>query len=417
MTVTTNPILRGNLAHDQAAGRTAPTIDLAALRAYRLARVQQQLRANDCAAALLYNPVNIRYATDSRNMTVWMLHNMGRYCIVPAEGRTVLFEYANRNCMATAAGLPAIAEVRPALIHAFFDAGEHAVAVSRRWAAELYDVVQSLMGPGRHRLAVDRIDINGVDALRGQNFELVEGQRLLELARSIKCGEEISCMRESLAVADIAMARMRDALRPGLTENELWAELHHANIAHGGEWIETRLLSSGPRTNPWFQECSDRQIQPGELVSFDTDMIGPYGYCADVSRTFYSGSGTPSALQRQLYQLAAEQVAHNCELLQPGRSFREFGEHAWKIPARYIEQNYGCLLHGVGLVDEWPLILCDPNDPLAHEANLLPGMTVCVESYIGEIGGAEGVKLEQQALITQTGYEILSRFPLEAALL
>ena len=206
-------------------------------------------------------------------------------------------------------------------------------------------------------------------------------------------------------------------LRPGLTENELWAELHHANIAHGGEWIETRLLSSGPRTNPWFQECSDRQIQPGELVSFDTDMIGPYGYCADVSRTFYSGSGTPSALQRQLYQLAAEQVAHNCELLQPGRSFREFGEHAWKIPARYIEQNYGCLLHGVGLVDEWPLILCDPNDPLAHEANLLPGMTVCVESYIGEIGGAEGVKLEQQALITQTGYEILSRFPLEAALL
>ena len=417
MTVTTNPILRGNLAHDQAAGRTAPTIDLAALRAYRLARVQQQLRANDCAAALLYNPVNIRYATDSRNMTVWMLHNMGRYCIVPAEGRTVLFEYANRNCMATAAGLPAIAEVRPALIHAFFDAGEHAVAVSRRWAAELYDVVQSLMGPGRHRLAVDRIDINGVDALRGQNFELVEGQRLLELARSIKCGEEIGCMRESLAVADIAMARMRDALRPGLTENELWAELHHANIAHGGEWIETRLLSSGPRTNPWFQECSDRQIQPGELVSFDTDMIGPYGYCADVSRTFYSGSGTPSALQRQLYQLAAEQVAHNCELLQPGRSFREFGEHAWKIPARYIEQNYGCLLHGVGLVDEWPLILCDPNDPLAHEANLLPGMTVCVESYIGEIGGAEGVKLEQQALITQTGYEILSRFPLEAALL
>ena len=264
----------------------APAIDLASLRAYRQARVQQQLRANDCAAALLYNPVNIRYATDSRNMTLWMLHNMGRYCVVPAEGRIVLFEYANRNCMSLAAGLPAIAELRPALIHAFFDIAEHAVAVTRRWAEEIYDVVNSPMGPGRHRLAVDRTDVNGFEALRRQNFEPVEGQRLLELAWSVKCVEEIGGMRESSAIADIAMARIRDAWCPGLTENELWAVLHHANIAHGGEWIETRLLSSGPRTNPWFQKSSDRRIQRGELVSFDTDMIGPYGYRADVSRSF-----------------------------------------------------------------------------------------------------------------------------------
>ncbi len=145
------------------------------------------------------------------------------------------------------------------------------------------------MGAGAHRLAVDRTDVHGMEALRDEGFELVEGQRLLELARSVKCPEEIDCMRDSLAVADIAMSRMREALRPGVTENELWAELHHANIAHGGEWIETRLLSSGPRTNPWFQESSDRRIESGELVSFDTDMIGPYGYCADVSRTFLCG--------------------------------------------------------------------------------------------------------------------------------
>ena len=101
-------------------------INLDALRAYRYGRVQEQLRANDCAAALLSNPVNIRYATDSRNMTVWMLHNQGRYCVVPAVGKAVLFEYANNNCMAAARGLPAIAEIRPARIHAFFDVAEHA---------------------------------------------------------------------------------------------------------------------------------------------------------------------------------------------------------------------------------------------------------------------------------------------------
>lgn len=158
--------------------------------------------------------------------------------------------------------------------------------ISHQWAAEIRDVVSSLMGSGTHRLAIDRADLEGADALRAQGFALVEGQRLLELARSVKSAEEIACMRRALAIADIGMHRMRDFLRPGMTEIELWAELHHTNIVHGDEWIEARLLSSGPRTNPWFQEASDRIIEAGDLVSFDTDMIGPYGYCSDVSRSF-----------------------------------------------------------------------------------------------------------------------------------
>lgn len=51
---------------------------LAAMRAYRLARVQQTLQEEDCCAIVRSNPVNIRYATDSRNMTVWSLHNQAR---------------------------------------------------------------------------------------------------------------------------------------------------------------------------------------------------------------------------------------------------------------------------------------------------------------------------------------------------
>ena len=394
-----------------------PAIDLEALRSYRYRRVQQQLRANDCAAALLSNPINIRYATDSRNMMVWMLHNQGRYCLVPAEGGAVLFEYANKNCKNSAADLPAIAELRLARIHAFFDVAEHALTVSDLWAAELADLVSELMGPGWHRLAVDRCDLLGYQALERAGFKLVEGQRLMELARSVKNGAELACMRRALAVADLGIQRMREALEPGLTENQLWAELHHSNIAHGGEWIETRLLTAGPRTNPWFQESSDRPIQSGELVSFDTDLVGPYGYCADVSRTFFCGPGRPTAAQRELYACAAEQVAYNCELLRPGCTFREYREKAWTIPARFHEQNYGTLLHGVGMVDEWPAIGWDCNDPTAQDGMLLPGMTVCVESYIGEVGGAEGVKLEQQVLVTATGHEILSLFPLESALL
>lgn len=152
-------------------------------------------------------------------------------------------------------------------------------------------------------------------------------------------------------------------------------------------------------------------------MSFDTDLVGPYGYCADVSRTFHCGPGRPTPNQRELYALAAEQVAHNCELLRPGCTFQEYREKSWRIPARFHEQNYGSILHGVGLVDEWPAIGWDSQDPFAQDGVLLPGMTVCVESYIGEVGGAEGAKLEQQALITATGYQIMSLFPLEDSLL
>jgi len=393
------------------------TIDLNALRSYRYGRVQQQLIENDAAAALLANPVNIRYAIDSRNMAVWTLHNQARYCVVPAEGPAVLFEYANNNCLSIARKkLPAVAEVRLARIHAFFDVAEHAAVVSRLWAQEIADLVQTMMGAGRHRLAVDRCDLLGYQALERVGFELVEGQRLMELARSVKSREEILCAQRALAVADLGMQRMRELLEPGVTENQLWSELHRVNIAHDGEWIETRLLTAGPRTNPWFQEASDRPIQAGELVSFDTDLVGPYGYCADVSRTFHCGPDRPTPEQKMLYAFAVEQVTHNSELLRPGCSFREYREKAWQIPPRFHEQNYGTILHGVGLVDEWPAIGWDAADPYAQDGMLVPGMTVCVESYIGEVGGAQGVKLEQQLLITETGNELMSLFPLESSL-
>ena len=57
------------------------------------------------------------------------------------------------------------------------------------------------------------------------------------------------------------------------SEDDIWAVLHAENIRRGGEWIETRLLASGPRTNPWFQECGQRIVQNNEIVSFDTCLL------------------------------------------------------------------------------------------------------------------------------------------------
>ena len=161
----------------------------------------------------------------------------------------------------------------------------------KRWAAGIADLV-SEHGGGNRRIAVDHLDPEGVAELARLGISVGNGEAVMENARLIKSPDEILCMRRAIVACEAAMGEMEAALKPGISENELWAELHRGNIARGGEWIETRLLSSGPRTNPWFQECSSRMIEAGDLVAFDTDLIGPYGFCADLSRTWLCGDGS-----------------------------------------------------------------------------------------------------------------------------
>ncbi len=391
---------------------TEDRIDMRRLRGYRLGRVQEQLRQRDYGAVVLHDPINIRYTTGSRNTTIWGLHNASRCAFVPAEGKAVIFEFT--RCEHLNDGLETIGEVRPAISWFYFGAGENMADQAKAWAKAIAGLVAEHCG-GNKRLALDHGNFQGTRALEGLDIELRDGQEMMEQARLIKSADEIACMNHAISVCEAGIARMREALRPGMTENELWAKLHETNIAMGGEWIETRLLASGGRTNPWFQECGDKLIRAGELVAFDTDLIGPFGYCADISRTFFCGPGRPSDEQKRLYGLARDEVETNVELLAPGLTFREFAEKSWRTPDEFMARRYPMPVHGVGMCDEWPIcVFFDERDSKAgYDGVFEPGMTVCVESYIGAEGGTEGVKLEEQVLITEHGVQRLSTFPYE----
>lgn len=390
-------------------------IDQAALRAYRLRRVRSELIRRDYAAAVLYDPINIRYVVDSTNMQVWVLHNAVRYVFVAVDGPAILFDF--HNCEHLSAGIETIDEIRAATSWFYFVTGSRTDERAECWAEEIADLVR-IHGGGNRRLAIDHCDPVGVAALDRRGISAHDGKAVLEEARSLKSPEEIKAMRVAIAACEAGMSAMRSALKPGLTENELWAVLHYENIARGGEWIETRLFSSGPRTNPWFQECSDRVMQAGDLLCFDTDLIGPYGYCADISRCWLVGERKPTNEQRRLYALAMEQIEHNMALVKPGVSFREFSDKAWKLPDGCSPNRYSVVAHGVGLCDEYPSIYY-PEDfkTQGYDGVIQEGMTFCVESYIGTVGGREGVKLEQQVLVTSGGVELLSTYPLEEVLI
>lgn len=386
-------------------------INQEALRAYRLSRIREQLSLADFAGVLLYDPINVRYATDSRNALVWNLHNASRYAFIPTEGPVILFEGHGSEHLV--AGIETIAEVRNAIPWYYFAVGPRCSENVRLWADEINGLVHDF-GGGNRRLAVDRCDPLGSAALTELGITVCEGQGLLEHARAIKSPDEIAAVREAIFVCERGMDRMRSSVKPEVTENEIWAHLHFENIARGGEWIETRLLTSGQRTNPWLQECGNHRVRAGELLCFDTDLIGPNGYLADISRSWLVGDGRPSDEQRALYSMAREQLEHNMGLIRPGVDFRSFMEQSWKMPEDYSPNRYQMLLHGAGMCDEYPIVPYSQDWATSgYDGVFKENMVLCVESYIGRVGGRQGVKLEQQVLVKATGIEILSMFPLE----
>ena len=280
-----------------------------------------------------------------------------------------------------------------------------------RLAAEIADLVRA---NGGGRLAIDRADLLAVKAFEAQGIELADGKPVMEHARAIKSLEEVRAFKASLAVCEAGVAAMRAALRPGMRETEALAVMLQASVARGAEYPETRLLSSGPRTNPWFQETSDRIIEAGDLLSFDTDLIGPMGFYTDISRSWVVGATKPNDEQRLIYDLSRRQLEHNIGLLRPGIGFMEYAEQSLPLPEAYIANRYADIAHGCGLGVEYPLIwYAEDADKGAYDGVFAENMIVCVESYIGAEGGREGVKLEQPVWITADGPVVLSDYPLE----
>ena len=382
-------------------------IDFDKLRSYRLDRVRNELKKNNIEACILFDPVNVRYALDTVNMSVYNMHNLTRYCFIPVDGPTILYEYF--NCEILSRGLDLIDEIRPAITWDYFSNGDQSELQLKKWVNEVNDLSNSYFKS--KKIAIDVINGPAVNELNKKGIKVLEAKKILEQARVIKSSEEIKCMRAALDVADIGIIKMRDYLKSGITEDELWSILHKTNIENGGEWIECRILSSGSRTNPWMQESSNKIIQDGEIVSFDTDMVGPYGYCADISRAFVCGNKF-NENQKKLYQTAVEQIDYNSRLIKDGLTFKEFTEKAWILPEKYYGNRYSVMLHGIGLCDEWPAIRY-PTDGGERGGTFQKNMTITLESYIGVVEGNEGVKLEQQYLVGENGLELMSHHPLE----
>ena len=390
-------------------------IDLHALYRQRQVRLNQTMRRMGVGAVLTPDPINILYATGSRNMTVWGLMGPSRFLLHFCEGPTILFEFSLGEHLS--AGLPTITEIRPSTGITAKKTPHYRDNIMR-FAAELAAQCRLHLGADHPTLAVELVDFPFTDALRGAGLHLVDATPVFQYARMIKQPLEIEAMRIAVALVQEAVAEVEARIAPGVTENQAWAEFHRGLIAREGEFISTRLFQSGPRTFPYFQESSDRVMQAGDLVCFDTDALGVMNYAVDFSRTFLCGERPATPEQRRIYGIALEQLQHNAGHLRAGASFEAFARAAYQVPEKHRDHGYYVLAHGLGLAGEHPNVPRVAQDgSFDFPGQIEENMVLCVESYVGDADAGQGVKLEDQYLITKTGAERLSTYPFCDALL
>jgi Xaa-Pro dipeptidase len=380
---------------------------LETLRLERLARLQAAMRAHDVEACLLFNEPNVRYATGATAMPVYAMSTFARCALVPQEGTPILFEHAN-SMHRSRERAP---DVRPMHAWEFFD---DPAAEAGIWAGQTQQALREL-GVTDDVVAVDRIGAPGYLALRTRGIALRDTTPVTQEARRVKTPAELALFDLNAPLVTEMLATVEAAIEPGATEREILAEMVRVLLRGGGEYLATNTLCSGPNTNPWRAEATDRPVANGDLVFVDTDAVGIEGCFFCVSRTFSVGEPTPA--QRATYSAAHEWLTGMRELVRPGITCGELAARAPAIPDRFVAQRYECMVHGIGLEEENPSV-CHPQDAQSNAATPLePGTALVVECYMGDVGADHGVKLGDQIAVTEDGCRTLVPYPWSRALL
>ncbi len=136
----------------------------------------------------------------------------------------------------------------------------------------------------------------------------------------------------------------------------------------------------------------------------------------NISKQLTSGSMT--TYSHYAMRHAYDHIQTNMDMLCAGVSLRDLTMNGHKLDRQFRKLKYGCMMHGVGLCDEWPLVAYpDQYVEGAFDYALEARMVLCVEALVSPEGGDFSIKLEDQVLITETGHENLTAYPFDSLLM
>lgn len=225
--------------------------------------------------------------------------------------------------------------------------------------------------------------------------------------RMIKDQEEINRIQKACEIGDLAYQEILKNIKPGMTEREVENIILNSFSKNGATKasFET-IIASGFRSAMPHGKASDKVINDNEIITCDFGCVYQ-GFCSDMTRTFALGKIDDKLIE--IHNIVAQAQMNGIKAVKPGIKIGEID----KICRDYIaEQGYGQYFthgtgHGLGIeIHEAPWVIRN------EQTILKPGMVITVEPgiYIPDLGG---VRIEDDILVTENGYQILTKSPRE----
>lgn len=237
-------------------------------------------------------------------------------------------------------------------------------------------------------------------ATAGDSVDL--GTLLRELRRN-KLQDEIALLSECMAAGKAGLDRAREVIRPGVSEWDVYREVHAAVLAATGR--PTQIYGDFRATNAKTPKAggapTDHVLQNGDLMIIDYSVILD-SYRSDFTNTF--AVGTPNEAQQLLFTLCQSAMAQACGTLRAGTAAKDVHRAAMQI---FEDAGYGQFFphhagHGLGLGHPEPPILVAQSDDVLQAGDVVtlePGL------YVPDVGG---IRIEHNYQITDTGSVCLS---------
>jgi Xaa-Pro aminopeptidase len=205
-------------------------------------------------------------------------------------------------------------------------------------------------------------------------------------------------------------------MKPGMSENQAVGLVSKVLYDLGSEYVEAVNAISGERCNPHPHVFSDRVLRPGDPVYYD--ILHSYmGYRTCYYRCFTIGYA--SHAMNDAYKRCREYLDAAIELVRPGRTTAEIAS-VWPKAQEFGFANeeaafalqYG---HGIGLAI-WEKPVISRLVSLEHSCEIKPGMVFALETFWPSTDGWSAARIEEEIVVTETGHEVITRFPAEELL-
>ena len=388
-------------------------IDFDRLRRERLARVKDELAKSNLGALLCFDMNNVRYIT-ATHIGTWAQDKVARFTLLPQNDEPLLWDFgsAARHHQLNCPWLGERSRAGIGLLRgAMTPEMGRAEDVARKIRVELEK--RGLLG---EPLGIDVVEPPILFALQREGVQVVDGQPVLSNAREIKTQDEISLLTHSAMMVDAAYHELYMAMRPGMRENQAVGLVNKVLYDAGSEYVEGVNAISGERCSPHPHVFSDRVMRPGDPAYYD--ILHSYmGYRTCYYRTFSVGYA-PRAMV-DAYKRCRDYLDASIELIRPGRTTAEVAS-VWPKAQEFGFPNeeaafglqYG---HGVG-VAIWEKPVISRLVSLDHPHEIKPGMVFALETFWPCSDGWRAARIEEEIVVTQTGHEVITRFPAEELL-